>query len=188
MDPISMIGMGTGLLGGIFSAFGKTETKDTWKKNPNADKFEGMSEQFHRQSEDRAQNIANLGAFKDAQTNMAGNRAAMGNLMQSGGAYSGSLLNAGFAGDAVHKATNYGNTMQGAADAAGMRMQNDSNRMNQSAQFSDMHALQQERNPDFLSRMGTALSGAVGGASKGADQGSLLSELFKKRGGTTMGG
>lgn len=178
MDPLSMIGMGTNILGGLFSAFGGSKTKNDWIKNPYADKFLGAAEQTNRMAQDRAQSVANLGAFKDSQTNQRAANAGAGALAQAGGSYSGAQMNALSAGNIMNKATNYSNTMEGAAQAAGMRNQADESLMNRRGQYADFHALQQTKEPDFLSRLGMGLSGMNNSALTGAAAGRDLMEMF----------
>jgi hypothetical protein len=185
---IGQIAMGgVGLLGNILGAFGKNERSVSWDKNPLADQYESQMKQAYGNNMGYAQDQANLGSFLDSKRNMTSLNAGMGNLMQAGGQASGAQLRAVGAQNAANKALNYDQTLQAQAQAGQMRTSANNTLTNNTMEATNNYQADIQNNPDFMSRLGMALSGAGGAVSQGMQQGTNIANMLKQFQGGRVG-
>ncbi len=186
MDPLSIGMMGANVLGGIFSAFGKNDRKTSWDVNPELQNYKNQMQSAYRSNMDQAQSQANLGSFLDSKRNMTALNAGAGALAQAGGSYSGQQMNATSAMNAANKAQNYDSTLQGQAQAGQMRTQANNELTRNVDNASNYYAMHEEYQPDFMSKMGTALSGLGSSVNNGLAQGMTANNMLMRfKGGTT---
>lgn len=166
------------MLGNILSAFGKTERKVEWDTHPMLKQYQQQYQSAYRNNLDQAQAQANLGSFVDSKRNMNAMNAGMGNLMQSGGSYSGAQMRAVGAMNATNKAQNYEGTLQGQAQAGQMRTAANNELTRNVDNASTYMSANVTHNPDFVSRLGMAFSGAnnamLGGMAAGKEANNML--------------
>lgn len=183
MDPLSIGMVGTNLLGGILSSFGKTERKVEWDTHPMLKQYQQQYQSAYRNNLDQAQAQANLGSFLDSKRNMTALNAGMGNLMQSGGAYSGAQMRAVGAMNAANKAQNYEGTLQGQAQAGQMRTAANNELTRNVDNASTYMSANITHNPDFMSRLGSALSGVNNSVLGGLGAGQTANNMLMNFGG-----
>lgn len=186
MDPLTIAMTAAPMLGNILTAFGKNERKVEWDTHPMLQQYQKQYQDAYRRNLDQAQSQANLGSFLDSKRNMTALNAGMGNLMQSGGAYSGAQMRAVGAMNAANKAQNYDNTLQGQATAGQMRTaaNNELTRnVDNASTYMSAHITQ---NPDFVSRLGMALSGANKSFLGGLEAGQTANDMLMRFGGSKL--
>lgn len=189
MDPLSIGMMGASILGGAFSAFGKNERKVGWDVHPDLQRFRDQYQNAYRSNMDQAQAQANLGSFTDSKRNMNAMNAGAGALAQAGGSYSGQQMNAVNAMNAANKAQNYEGTLQGQAVAGQMRTAANNELTNNVDRASEYTQMNVTNEPDFMSRMGSALSGLNGSILGGMGAGKTANNMLMDfQGGNTQQG